>query len=122
MPHSDRPVVLTAQWTVGVSLVALVVSVLLGHVGDGVAVCVGSIVGIANVYGAHRWTPGAISITAVSLARLLVISLCVVVLGLIAGFAYFAFLLAGVAAAQLVSSAVTARALIAGRSTPPSAS
>ena len=94
------------------ALVALVALVAAGNARAGIAAAAGLVLGSVNGAIAGRALEAGLSPRATSLARLAVLTVAAIVVGLVIGLSYAWLVILGVAAAQLVLVGVAAGSLL----------
>ena len=112
---SRNPVTTTAIACSAVALGALVMALALGHPRAGIALGAGLLVGSVNGHFAERALRSPISFRATSLARMALLSVAGLAIGLLLGMDVAWLPLIGIAAAQLVLAVVAARLVWTGR-------
>ena len=91
------------------AVLALLAGLVIGHWLDGLAGCVGLVIGSTNAFLTKRSLSGPLGFRASSLARLALLSLLGIAAGLLIGVPTLPFVIGGIALAQLLVTAVAIR-------------
>lgn len=107
-----RALHLTAYVCAGAAVVALVAGAVTGHAVIGIALAIGLLLGAGNGILAERLFAFGVPFVATSLMRLLALTGVAAASGVFLGWKQVVFVVVGMAAAQLVLSAASAREVL----------